>query len=234
VLVEVVAAIRRRTGAADLAARIERDFLALAVLRFIELELNRARAREASAIARAAALRGMDALLLQVAREFGATLVTLDREMLDRAAPYVDPVPPAANARGTRSSGVSCILPAEALHGRGGELLGKRLPAPGTEVAGAAKEDCGDRLVQRACGGDGRAVRPERVQDRPLLRGEQWVDALDAARPHRVLQEHQIDEHPLQEKRALERHVTLVPGGDHRVQAKDAEELLHEECEAIA
>lgn len=51
--------------------------------------LNSARAQTAIRIASTLGLRGMDAIVVQVAQEFGATLVTLDAEMAQRAAGVV-------------------------------------------------------------------------------------------------------------------------------------------------
>lgn len=88
VLVEVVAAIRRRTGSRELAARVHRDLTGLPALRFVELDRQRAAA--ASRIGEEAGLRGMDAIVVQVAQEFGASLVTLDEDMVRRARNLVD------------------------------------------------------------------------------------------------------------------------------------------------
>ncbi len=87
VLVEVVAAIRRRTGLELLARRAERDLRDLAAVRFEPL--TAARAAAAIRIASTIGLRGMDAIVVQVAQEFGATLVTLDEEMARRASGIV-------------------------------------------------------------------------------------------------------------------------------------------------
>ena len=82
VLVEVTAAIRRRTGSQELARRVGRDLGSLDSLRFVELD--RARAQWAVELATAAGVRGMDALVVQVAVEFGATLLSLDEDLLER------------------------------------------------------------------------------------------------------------------------------------------------------
>lgn len=82
VLVEVAAAIRRRTGSADLADRAYHDLMALGAFRFVELDAQRA--REAADIARQTGVRGMDAIVVQVAREFGSALVSIDAEMVER------------------------------------------------------------------------------------------------------------------------------------------------------
>ncbi len=87
VLVEVAAAIRRRTGSELLGRRAERDVRRLESATFVAV--NEARAMAAVRIASTIGLRGMDAIVVQVAQEFGATLVTLDAEMAQRAASIV-------------------------------------------------------------------------------------------------------------------------------------------------
>lgn len=87
VLVEVVAAIKRRTGSTDLAMRVKRDLQDINTLKF--LELTACRADDAAEIASKTAVRGMDALLVQVAREFSAPLVTLDVDIIDKAKSVV-------------------------------------------------------------------------------------------------------------------------------------------------
>ena len=87
VLVEVVAAIKRRTGSAELAEKIR---VALEVMDTIYfLELTKSRATEAVEIAEQIGVRGMDAIIVQAARENGTTLITLDREMAERAKDVV-------------------------------------------------------------------------------------------------------------------------------------------------
>ena len=87
VLVEVVSAIRRRTGSEELARRVQRDLLALMPLRFVELDARRA--EEAMEVASTVGVRGMDAVVMQVAKEFGSTLVTLDEDLARRASSIV-------------------------------------------------------------------------------------------------------------------------------------------------
>lgn len=87
VLVEVVASLRRRTGSELLARRAERDLRGFAGVRFEPVSEERAMA--AVRIASTIGLRGMDAIVVQVAQELGATLVTLDAEMAQRAAGVV-------------------------------------------------------------------------------------------------------------------------------------------------
>ncbi len=87
VLVEVVAAMRRRTGSADVARRIAEELRSFPLLQFVELDTLRAdRALE---VALATGLRGMDAIVVQTAHEFGAVLTSIDNEMLQLAASLV-------------------------------------------------------------------------------------------------------------------------------------------------
>ncbi len=83
VLVEVVAAVRRRTGSKRLAERTSRFLQSLSTLSF--WELTEARAQAAAKIAVQTGLRGMDALVVQLAQEFECPLVTLDQELAQRA-----------------------------------------------------------------------------------------------------------------------------------------------------
>lgn len=87
VIVEVAAALRRRTGSELAARRIERDLRSLTTVQFVPVDDRRTAA--AVRIASRLALRGMDAIVVQVAQELGATLVTLDAEMAQRAASIV-------------------------------------------------------------------------------------------------------------------------------------------------
>lgn len=94
VWVEVVSSIRRRTGSDFVARVVEKELRNLSTVRFVEL--NDERARAAVAVGRQLALRGMDAIVVQVAQEFGSTLVTLDSEMAQRAGNLVAVQPVAA------------------------------------------------------------------------------------------------------------------------------------------
>jgi predicted nucleic acid-binding protein len=82
VLVEVVAAIRRRTGSESLADRVKKDLQQINTLNFLELESRRA--NESANIAKVTGVKGMDAIVAQIAKEFDATLVSLDVEMIER------------------------------------------------------------------------------------------------------------------------------------------------------
>jgi predicted nucleic acid-binding protein len=78
VLVEVVAAVKRRTNSETLANQVKH----LGTLYFLELESERA--RDAADIAQKTGVRGMDAIVAQIAKEFEATLVSLDEDMRAR------------------------------------------------------------------------------------------------------------------------------------------------------
>ena len=83
VLVEVVAAAFRRTGSRQFARTVHAQLLQIASIHF--LDLVKSRASQACELAMASGLRGMDALVLQVAKEMGTTLVTLDEEFVELA-----------------------------------------------------------------------------------------------------------------------------------------------------
>ena len=83
VLVEVVAAAFRRTGSRQFARTVHSQLLQIPSIHF--LDLVKSRASQACELAMASGLRGMDALVLQVAREMGTTLVTLDEEFAELA-----------------------------------------------------------------------------------------------------------------------------------------------------
>lgn len=83
VLVEISAAIKRRTDFVELAERIKADLKNIGGLHFFEL--TERRAEEACALAIKTGVRGMDALVMQIAAEMDASLVTLDRELEEKA-----------------------------------------------------------------------------------------------------------------------------------------------------
>lgn len=88
VLVEVVAAIRRRTNSQFLAKQVKELLLKIDTMNFLELESTRA---DASVdIATHTGLRGMDAIIVQIANEFGAVLFTLDEEIMDKAKSIIN------------------------------------------------------------------------------------------------------------------------------------------------
>ncbi len=87
VLVEVVAAIKRRTGSSSLAERVKEDICAINTIVFLEVVSYRA--YEAADIAKEIGVRGMDAIVIQIAKEFDVPLVSLDDEMLERAVSMI-------------------------------------------------------------------------------------------------------------------------------------------------
>lgn len=87
VLVEVVAAIRRRTGNRKVAQRIGFDLQNIATILF--LEFLKPRALSAMDIANDIGLKGMDAIIVQIAHENHTTLLTLDKDMAQKASTIV-------------------------------------------------------------------------------------------------------------------------------------------------
>jgi len=83
VLVEVVAAIRRRTGDMALALEVKKELLSNEHVHFVILDPDAA--LESSDIAVETGVRGMDAIVIQTAREYETVLVSLDNEMVDKA-----------------------------------------------------------------------------------------------------------------------------------------------------
>ena len=88
VLIEVGAAIKRRTGSQSLSERITRDMQAMNT--FFFLDLDSVRAQRALEIAQELGLRGMDAVVVQAAEELDATLVSLDAEMTSKVTDLVN------------------------------------------------------------------------------------------------------------------------------------------------
>lgn len=82
VLVEVVAAIKRRTGSKSLAMEVKRELLNIEAISFVILDDKSA--VEAAEIAAKTGIRGMDALVIQVSMEFETQLVTFDDEMREK------------------------------------------------------------------------------------------------------------------------------------------------------
>lgn len=83
ILVEVVAAIKRRTGSEELAVEIKKELISTYNIAFVILDDKAA--MEAADIAAKTGLRGMDALVVQVAKEFGSDLISFDEEMAKKA-----------------------------------------------------------------------------------------------------------------------------------------------------
>jgi len=83
VLVEIVAAIRRRTGSEELALEIKNELIGMDTVSFVILDDESA--EHAADIAARTGVRGMDALVIQVAEEYGATLISFDEKMIKKA-----------------------------------------------------------------------------------------------------------------------------------------------------
>lgn len=83
VLVEVVAAIRRRTGSEQAAREVEETLLAAGGILF--LDITRRAARDAARLAATIGVRGMDAFVVQTALDHKARLVSFDEEMLRKS-----------------------------------------------------------------------------------------------------------------------------------------------------
>lgn len=85
--VEVIAAIRRRTNSERLARQVRENLLQLNSL-FL-FELTESRMNLAARIAERGSLKGMDAIIAQIAAERGSVLVTLDEEFTERVKQIV-------------------------------------------------------------------------------------------------------------------------------------------------
>lgn len=84
VLVEVVAAIKRRTGQRDLAEKVKDELLSIESVNFAIMDPEAA--LEAADIAIETGVRGMDAVVIQTAKEYNTTLISLDAEMVEKAS----------------------------------------------------------------------------------------------------------------------------------------------------
>jgi predicted nucleic acid-binding protein len=88
VFVEVVAAVRRRTGSEELAHEVGKQLLEIEAVFFVGLDDKSA--QDAAEIAVRTGVRGMDALLPQVARDFGTELISFDEEMMAKAHGHIN------------------------------------------------------------------------------------------------------------------------------------------------
>ena len=93
-LCELAGLIARRFDDPELATRSIDRLIRLRNVKLVELDSKRA--CEAARIASEHRLRGADAVYVAVAREHGATLVTHDREQLERATAWVEVASPEA------------------------------------------------------------------------------------------------------------------------------------------
>lgn len=90
VMVEVVAAIKRRTGSESLAEMVKSGLKDMSSIIF--MDLISIRADDAAKIAKETGVRGMDAIVIQIAKEFDSPLVSLDMEMIERSKSVVTTV----------------------------------------------------------------------------------------------------------------------------------------------
>jgi len=83
IFVEVVAAVKRRTGSGQLSREVMRELRKIENIAFVDLDSKAA--EEAAEIAIRTGTRGMDAIVIQVAKDFGSELITFDEEMMEKA-----------------------------------------------------------------------------------------------------------------------------------------------------
>jgi predicted nucleic acid-binding protein len=86
--VEVVAAVRRRTGSEELAREVAKQLLEIETIFFVGLDGKSA--QESAELAMKTGVRGMDALVLQVAQDFSTELMSFDEEMMDKARGHLN------------------------------------------------------------------------------------------------------------------------------------------------
>jgi predicted nucleic acid-binding protein len=86
-LVELAAAISRRTGAADIALETAQQLTRLRSIRFVAVD--RRLGAMATQIAADRRLRGADAIYAAVASRLGIPLLTWDREQLERSGGFI-------------------------------------------------------------------------------------------------------------------------------------------------
>ena len=84
-LVEVAGAVSRRTGSPELAGRAVRLLEEIPSLRIVPVDAQMARL--GASLAGELGLRGADALYVSLARRLAFSLITWDREQLERAGP---------------------------------------------------------------------------------------------------------------------------------------------------
>ena len=87
VLSEVTNAIKRRTSSQRLAERIKQVLQSINTMNFVESEARRT--EMVSDIALRTDMGIMDAVVVQIALEFGTTLISLDEEMMKKAKSIV-------------------------------------------------------------------------------------------------------------------------------------------------
>lgn len=92
-LVEVAAAVARALDGAEQAAALVKVLRGWSNQALVPLD--EALAHQAAGLAATARLRGSDAVYAAVAQQYGTTLVTLDRQQLERLPPLVKTARPA-------------------------------------------------------------------------------------------------------------------------------------------
>jgi predicted nucleic acid-binding protein len=88
IFVEVVAAVKRRTGSIELSRAVMRELRRNQNIIFVDLDLKAA--EESAEIAVKTGVRGMDAIVIQVAKDFGSEMITFDQEMMEKAKAVFD------------------------------------------------------------------------------------------------------------------------------------------------
>lgn len=83
VLIETTCVLRRRTNDEDVAAAVYRNLARLPSLNWLDITLDVA--ERASMLGVKTGLRGGDAIVLQVAEQYGIPLLTKDKEMKEKA-----------------------------------------------------------------------------------------------------------------------------------------------------
>ena len=86
--VELAAALRRLTNEPALAEEAVSELVGSAILELVPLTGERS--HRAAVLASRTVLRGADAVYLELARERGMALITLDRQQLERGGSVVD------------------------------------------------------------------------------------------------------------------------------------------------
>ena len=84
VLVEVVAAVRRRTGSESLALEVKKELCSLDSVAFVNLDEDAA--KKACVLASRTGFKGMDAIVVQVSLEYNTRLVSFDKEMVRKVS----------------------------------------------------------------------------------------------------------------------------------------------------
>ncbi|MBU2446631.1 MAG: PIN domain-containing protein [Bacteroidetes bacterium] len=82
VLIEVVGAVKRRTNSLKLSTEVKNILLECEFISFVEL--TKERALKSVSLSAEYGLRGMDAIVVQAARENNCELITFDKEILQK------------------------------------------------------------------------------------------------------------------------------------------------------